>query len=382
MKTTFILVLVTLGLFFSSCKKEDDPDDNSAETQDCMDYVSINDLVQHASDIFFINDLEGWIMSGENLLHTSDGGQVWSVMNDFNDQGVNLYANGSIYKLHFIDSDNGYLSLDWGMDGYEVEEQYYYTTDKGATWSPITLPTTPEETINNYGIGVNSTQMVFLSYTQYDGEDYGHKRLYFVSNTSHAITNEVILPDSYNWNAHDIHFTDAGVINMAVTDDSQNYMAHSEDFGNSWTYTEIEYYARVYSLMEFPTDNVGYLPADPGILLDAQPFYKTTDGGATWTEKTISVERGTTYHHFSFSDENNGLAIRYLGDGLYKTTDGGDSWERVGCFTDSNYDLDIWTSTIGIAYPSTDNAIVLTNWTDTEAEGYSVTNRIYFYKGE
>jgi len=295
------------------------------------------------------------------LLHTTDGGQNWSVVNNNIGSGAfGMYANGSQFKFHFTSSTHGYMSLDSPMNGY-TDELYYYTNDGGVTWNAVPLPTLgDDENIYLYGMGVNSTQMVFAALvTNSNGDIPSCYRLYYVSNTTHTITNYIdivcyLLEEHKNYKPREIHITDSGVINMSAT--SQNpytkYMAHSEDYGSSWTYTEVEDLPYDHSYIQFVNNNVA------------------------------TLEGGMSFYQFSFADENNGLAIRFSDDALYKTTNGGDSWERVSCFNDKQLAIDIHTSPQNIYYPSVDNGIILTKWMDVDAndDADMYQNRMYFYK--
>ena len=383
--TIFAIILI---LFSCGIDTIEDPNPSNG-ADECMEFVDIHPIAKDARHMFFINDYEGWMISLEShnaiLLHTTNAGDTWTVINsDLKFGALSMYGNGSSFKFRFIDSNNGYIALHrFAMDGYGENELYYYTTDKGVTWDAVQPPIDLDDIQDNHGMGVNSTQMVFTMKDTYIGETISYHRLYFVSNTSHTITNYVLLPDDYNFNSKDIHITDAGVINMSASISDQKYMAHSEDYGNSWTFTAVDYLAKSYSYMEFVTDDIGYIPVDAIVWAENQIFYKTTDGGATWIEKTAAIS-GLSFTHFSFSDADNGLAIRFLDEGLYKTTDGGDTWSRVSCFVNEDYDFDIHTTPQDIAYLGTDNGIVLSSWMDVDANNDIDTyqNRVYFYSGE
>lgn len=400
MKNTIkLLSILILFLTLNACDTDDGQDDPPIDEETtCMEFVDMHSQVKDARHIFFLNANEGWMIgfsgstleTNAQLLHTTDGGQSWSIINTDLGFGMFMHVNNSNFKLQFTDANHGYISIDFGMDGYSPAYQYYYTNDKGVTWDAVPLPDDADLIHETYGMGVNSTQMVFAARINPPYPSESCHKLYFVSNTTHTITSEVVLTCDFDFSissAHDIHFTDSGIINMSVAtlDPYQKLMAHSENFGASWTYTPIEYDAGHHSYMEFVNDNIGYLPANTVTYSDTQYLYKTIDGGATWALKPINTsDSGTSFFHFSFADANNGLAIRFSGTGLYKTTDGGDTWSRISCFVDEDYSFDIHTSPKNIAYPSTDNGIILTQWMDVDAEEDIdiYQNRVYFYTGE
>lgn len=380
MKTIFkstLFIITLLSLIFYSCDTDDGQDDPIIEENACMEFVDVHDQVKSATQMFFLNALEGW-MIGNNptgmaeLLHTTDGGQSWVVIND--DLGFGCCFSG--FKFHFTDSNHGYMTIH-GIGNY------FYTTDKGVTWNAVPLPDDFDIVFDTYGMGVNSTQMVYAA--RIDPPSEKCHKLYFVSNTTHTITSEVVLSCDWDWDFQpiDIHFTDSGIINMSGNYSGQRYMAHSEDFGASWTYTEIEYPAADHSYMEFVNDNVGYLAVFAGISSAEKPYYKTVDGGATWIKKTITSDNSVCFFtNFAFADENNGIASQSLGEDIYKTTDGGDTWTNISC--SGNEDFSNISRIYRIAYPSIDNGIILSSWMDIDAEeDIDLTrNRVYFYTGE
>ncbi len=375
MKNTIkLLSILILFLTLNACKSDDK--DDPIEENSCMELVDVHDLVKGATQMYFLNASEGWMigndgetfMSNLQLLHTTDGGQSWSIINDNLEIGC-CFAD---FKFQFIDSNNGYMST--------INGNYYYTTDGGVTWNTISLNLNLDD-FDFYGMGVNNSNMVFAAKTFINGAN--ENRLYFVSNTTHSITNYVVVPnDTYSgFHAHDIHITDSGIINMQVGDGNRK-MEYSNNNGETWTISEIEFPAADHSYMQFVNDNIGYLTAQNGNMSETQPFYKTVDGGATWVEKTINADIGLAFTNFAFADENNGLATRFLGKGIYKTTDGGNTWLNVSCTDDEDFNKIHKFSRI--AYPSIDNGILLSTWLDIDAEETidETRNRVYFYKGE
>ena len=73
--------------------------------------------------IFFLNPREGWV-GGDGILHTKDGGATWKVQ-------LRNYGSDPIppiESLFFSDGKNG-----WAMTGQEL----LYTSDAGSTWDMI-----------------------------------------------------------------------------------------------------------------------------------------------------------------------------------------------------------------------------------------------------
>jgi len=56
--------------------------------------------------------------------------------------------------------------------------------------------------------------------------------------------------------------------------------------------------------------------------------FKTTNGGANWTQQTVSAATNQYYRNIEFLNENVGF-LGTLNNNFYKTADGGNSWQRV-----------------------------------------------------
>jgi photosystem II stability/assembly factor-like uncharacterized protein len=83
------------------------------------------------SDIYFLNDKEGWAVGEAGIiLHTSDGGVTWRPQGG-GMEGILLTA------VHFVDSDNG-----WAVGGKLLSKEFFiesiilHTSDGGKTWIP------------------------------------------------------------------------------------------------------------------------------------------------------------------------------------------------------------------------------------------------------
>jgi hypothetical protein len=86
--------------------------------------VQDSGVTQHLSDVHFTDANNGWITSSfGTLLHTTDGGDTWTV----EDPGT----THSLSAIHFIDSQNG-----WICGGNNTNASILHTSDGGTTWNP------------------------------------------------------------------------------------------------------------------------------------------------------------------------------------------------------------------------------------------------------
>lgn len=83
-------------------------------------------------------------------------------------------------------------------------------------------------------------------------------------------------------------------------------------------------------LMDFPSDNVGYIACK-------QRIYKTTNGGINWTMNMFS-QLSNELRQFKFYNEQVGLLSNSQGQ-LYKTTNGGINWINVAPSLATSYYL-------------------------------------------
>ena len=330
--TTLMLGLVlTFGT--TSCEKNDDPiptdqnsDDNNDNNQntECFDAIDLSAHFSTITNLSFVNEAEGWLVGGsiddmnmKTLLQTSDSGKTWTVMNsDLQVQSSNI----PFPFIKFINSTHGYMLGKY--NGSVWAEEVLYTTDKGQTWNVI------HDFENHTGswdaFASNSEKTIFIGHA--DGI------LFYMSNTSQAITQTVNLPSQTNFFVQsDLHLGEDGSIITVVkrtNETADREIARSTDNGQTWSYfpTDMEY---VYNV-NFPDDNTGYITGDIG--LDTYLMYKTIDGGANWI-------KSTTPNHFidiDFYDAQNGLAVSD-GNKIYKTTDGANTWAEITCFTSSDH---------------------------------------------
>ncbi|OGU56918.1 MAG: hypothetical protein A2X64_02720 [Ignavibacteria bacterium GWF2_33_9] len=99
------------------------------------------------------------------------------------------------------------------------------------------------------------------------------------------------------------------------------YVVRSTNYGATWNGTKIPNADHMENV-QFLNTNVGYVSGVDGI-------YKSTDGGVNFFDVTPTDSSGRGFWGSYFTDANNGVLLGGGCDGLqrfYKTTDGGNSW--------------------------------------------------------
>jgi len=229
------------------------------------------------SEIFFVNDNEGWIAGGKIrsaetnelmrhderggdgiILHTENGGATWEIQ--FAKRGTYLFG------IFFIDNQNGWAFGEGGL--------LIHTSDGGNLWS--LLPTT--ETIK--------------------------------------------------W-LNGVYFFDK--LNGFIVGESETVLK-TNDGGNTWEKINAEADRKFYDFRSFYRDitfigNKGWIVGENGTIL------ATRDKGRTWkpqaTEFDERVRELMDLKKVCFFDEDNGFAVGGLGTRIMKTNNGGESWNLI-----------------------------------------------------
>lgn len=103
----------------------------------------------------------------------------------------------------------------------------------------------------------------------------------------------------------------------------RGHILYSDDDGKSWVQAKVPT-RQLLTAVAFATDKKGWAVGHDSLILATQ------DGGATWTEQFVDIEReeGSPFLDVLFTDENNGFVVGSYG-ALFVTTDGGQNWEDV-----------------------------------------------------
>jgi len=264
-------------------------------------------------DIFFLNPRLGWITNGDGEVHrTTDGGEMWM-------QQTTIGAYGRC--IGFADSLNGWVGTLGGLSG-----AFLVTSDGGFTWKGVTdFSGPPPESV--CGISVVNDSVVYAA-----GAYHGVPR---VLKTTDRGTNWVSFGlDSLAAGLVDCYFftPDSGIV-VGSTGVGASYgralILFTSDGGNSWQTKFLG--SRDGELcwkISFPSATVGYISIEDFTAPSPVYFLRTTDRGATWSEKV--------FLNSHFDEQGIGFATETLGwiggwgGPTYTTTDGGDTWAQTG----------------------------------------------------
>jgi photosystem II stability/assembly factor-like uncharacterized protein len=327
-------------------------------------------------DVDFINTDTGFVVGAAGtVLYTTNGGANWSASN---------YGTTTLYKIHFITNDLGYMGSASTTTGRLIK-----TTDGGVTWVDITA-SVPGLAGTVRGIHFNDSNTGWISNSQgriFKTTDGGitWSQVYDIGSTTTTIY-EVKFIDAFNGYA----ITTAGRV-LKTTDGGTNWtltqtgatknlyglallgvqstqaegistpvliggdagtIVSSLNDGVTWELVHVAASQEILLRSSFPSENVGYVVG--GSITTGNQFgdiLKTTDGGLSWTK--LPIDPGYRTYSVFFLDENTGYVGERGPTGLYKTTDGGQNWTQLntgtGTATNIIYDIKFFNENLGLA---------------------------------
>ena len=102
--------------------------------------VSMQGRVSGLSSMFFLDEGHGWAAGTGDVIRTDDGGETWTTAELPPGDGEDRNYRSLIRAIHFLDDQNGWIA---GMHLLLAR-----STDGGATWLPISIPSTGNERPN------------------------------------------------------------------------------------------------------------------------------------------------------------------------------------------------------------------------------------------
>lgn len=264
----------------------------------------------HHDDLFFIDDLVGWIcnISGE-IWKTTDGGDNWTRV--WNQPGT------SFRTITFRDEMNGWvgnLGIGGWVAGITDPNVLYSTADGGLNWTAVTniSGTVPDGVCGMQAIGPDTIH----GCGRYAGDAY------FISSTDGGASwTSTDMNTDFNAFVDLLFFTpDIGYMTSAnAAGDAA--LLYTTDGGANWT-TEMTSDAYHYWKVGFASDTFGYAVCWAGN--DADKWIQTYDGGQSWTSRQFAGLYEA--NGIGFLDEQ----VGWIGGhevNTYETLDGGDTWD-------------------------------------------------------
>ncbi len=260
--------------------------------------------------------------NGGTLYRTSDGGLTW-------EQFDTPFSGGSI---HFVDAANGWMMADLGVGAGSMAVSIFKTGDGGATWERAytndpniegAADTLPLGGIKNFILPLNANIAWVGGVIYAPGETY----LYRSDDAGKTWSNvKVALPEGSSQSelavvAIEFITSTDGLLALRKTDDTPEILVYrTTDGGATWSELKVEFNG--FGILETPS-------AQEMVFYANDQFYVTKDAGVTVQQIAPDLPFGTSVVDMSFVNSQTGWVLYADPSGawiLYKTTDSGATW--------------------------------------------------------
>jgi len=114
------------------------PQFTSLVTSDAGEHWALTPLKEFPRSIFFLDESNGWMVTGESLWFTQEAGRSWSRISDQIKPDKKLAGaphGGLILRVWFLDAQHGYA--------VGLQKSAFETHDGGRTWKPLAEAAAP-----------------------------------------------------------------------------------------------------------------------------------------------------------------------------------------------------------------------------------------------
>lgn len=276
-------------------------------------------------DLFFINENKGWVINvkGE-VWKTNDGGSTWNKL---------IHQSTSFRCVGFADSLRGFIGNlcpgSWAATTDTVP--LYKTTDGGVTWTPVTIFNGP------FPKGICGIRVLNDSVIVGCGRVGGPS--FFVRSTDGGNTWTSKDMSPYAGMLIDVSFIspDTGFVVGGTTaswQTSKSIILYTTDGGLTWTpkITGASIGDHCWKIEK--TKNTYYVSVERSSATSALVFFRSGDGGNSWTEHTIANQPYGWAQGIGFANDTVGW-IGGSSAGI-KTLDGGQTFSAFPLLVNMN----------------------------------------------
>ena len=255
--------------------------------------------------ISFVDQKTGFAFAREKLWRTTDAGQSWQNVTDFNQTDPNLNVTAP-RELHFVDGQHGWLA-----DVFRV----WRTEDGGAHWRTVFTTADLDELLQ---VSFRESERAVVAAKQgvYLTIDGGKNWKSTNRNNMFMAVYSLDERTSWAWGAW-LERTDDGGDTWRklyqLNGRTEIISTHFINKNEGWA-AGLEIPESLGSRVRNPD-----APKSNGILLH------TKDGGKNWDRAAMPTD--SAFHRVSFSDSKHGWLLGK--DRLYRTSDGGLTWTTV-----------------------------------------------------
>ena len=246
--------------------------------------------ISHAiNDVYFVSKTSGFVLAGDSIFETSDGGHSWRNAHSFaaGDFGG---ATPELYSLRFNGKKRGWVVGSASRGDLVVNSILAITRDGGVTWQVLHAPTN-QELIHIDFVDDKRGWIVGAGGAILHTEDAGETWAKQPSDTNATLYHVDFRNEKQGW-----------VVGERGT------ILRTEDSGRSWTKVESPSQATLLSI-QFINEDDGWIVGRGGVIL------RSGNRGRTWVDQ----ESGTKQNLYAlFVDKkdawavgSNGLVLKY-----------------------------------------------------------------------
>ena len=232
------------------------------------------------NDIYFRNKDDGYLLAGNSIFQTEDGGATWREIRRYfaTDFGG---AQPELYSVRFSGKKRGWVVGSISADDVVVDSLVIYTDDAGKSWQRQRVPTKQElihvdfaDEKRGWIVGVSGT----ILHTADGGETWAEQ----LSNTKATLYHVDFRNERIGW-----------AVGERAT------ILRTTDGGLTWTPVEVKVRATFLSV-EFPDEKAGWLVGRGGVIL------RSDDGGRSWIQQASQTKQNL---YALYMDKKMGCAV-------------------------------------------------------------------------
>ena len=232
------------------------------------------------NDIYFRNKEDGYLLAGNSIFQTDDGGQTWREIRRYfaTDFGG---AQPELYSVRFSGTKRGWVVGSISADERVVDSLVIYTDDAGKSWQRQRVPTKQElihvdfaDEKRGWIVGVGGT----ILHTEDGGETWAEQ----LSNTKATLYHVDFRNERVGW-----------AVGERAT------ILRTTDGGLTWLAVEVKVRATFLSV-EFPDEKAGWVVGRGGVIL------RSDDGGRTWVQQASQTKQNL---YALYMDKKMGCAV-------------------------------------------------------------------------
>ncbi|MDX6611076.1 MAG: hypothetical protein QOD75_262 [Blastocatellia bacterium] len=217
------------------------------------------------SDIYFSGNDTGFLLAGDEVFSTTDGGRNWKSQRRFLPSEFEG-AEPELYSVRFAGKKRGWVVGSLSRKDKVVESMVFFTDDQGVSWRRQNVPTREEllhldfiDDKRGWIVGASGT----ILHTENGGDSWASQK----SGVTRRIYHVDFRNEKEGWAAG-----------------GRGTLLRTTNGGNNWTAVESNTRASLLSV-QFVSDKQGWVSGYDGVIL------RSEDGGQTWIKQATPTDQ-------------------------------------------------------------------------------------------